>query len=144
VRFDLLTLRFRLTVMILRDECEAQVKGFTGARYKKFNNASEAEAFAGLTPTSKTESIPDSKPTTGRARSPDVEDESGWDVVYCDGACKGNGQQGSVAGVGVWWGKNDPRYDLFSVIMGFRSHYQAETLLKDVLVIKPTTVLSLS
>ncbi|KAF5368515.1 hypothetical protein D9758_002392 [Tetrapyrgos nigripes] len=30
-------------------------------------------------------------------------------VVYCDGACKGNGQPGSVAGVGVWWGYGDER-----------------------------------
>ncbi|KAH8991281.1 ribonuclease H-like domain-containing protein [Lactarius akahatsu] len=31
------------------------------------------------------------------------------DVVYTDGACSRNGQAGSVAGVGVWWGPNDPR-----------------------------------
>ncbi|EGO05297.1 hypothetical protein SERLA73DRAFT_44067 [Serpula lacrymans var. lacrymans S7.3] len=36
-------------------------------------------------------------------------DERDCDVVYCDGACKGNGQVGSIAGVGVWWGVNDPR-----------------------------------
>jgi ribonuclease HI len=39
----------------------------------------------------------------------ELEDESGWDVVYSDGACKGNGQTGSIAGIGVWWGKDDPR-----------------------------------
>ena len=39
-----------------------------------------------------------------------IEDESGWDVVYSDGACKGNGKAGSIAGVGVWWGPNDARY----------------------------------
>ncbi|OJT04036.1 Vegetative incompatibility protein HET-E-1 [Trametes pubescens] len=38
-----------------------------------------------------------------------IEDESGWDVVYSDGACKGNGKIGSIAGVGVWWGHNDAR-----------------------------------
>ncbi|TFK79390.1 ribonuclease H-like protein, partial [Polyporus arcularius HHB13444] len=38
-----------------------------------------------------------------------IADESGWDVVYSDGACKGNGKVGSVAGIGVWWGANDPR-----------------------------------
>lgn len=32
------------------------------------------------------------------------------DVVYTDGACSGNGQLGSVAGIGVWWGADDPRY----------------------------------
>ncbi|KZT69846.1 hypothetical protein DAEQUDRAFT_641195, partial [Daedalea quercina L-15889] len=38
-----------------------------------------------------------------------VADETGWTIVYCDGACKGNGQVGSVAGVGVWWGRGDER-----------------------------------
>lgn len=31
------------------------------------------------------------------------------DVVYTDGACAGNGQHGSVAGIGVWWGVDDSR-----------------------------------
>lgn len=30
-------------------------------------------------------------------------------VVYTDGACEGNGQIGSEAGVGVYFGDNDPR-----------------------------------
>lgn len=30
-------------------------------------------------------------------------------VVYCDGACRGNGKVGSIAGVGVYWGAGDPR-----------------------------------
>ncbi|KAH9848936.1 ribonuclease H-like domain-containing protein [Lenzites betulinus] len=38
-----------------------------------------------------------------------IEDESGWDVVYSDGSCRGNGKSNPVAGVGVWWGQNDPR-----------------------------------
>jgi ribonuclease HI len=37
----------------------------------------------------------------------------GEDVVYTDGACSGNGQHGSVAGIGVWWGRKDSRYVLF-------------------------------
>ncbi|KIO06924.1 hypothetical protein M404DRAFT_419467 [Pisolithus tinctorius Marx 270] len=44
-------------------------------------------------------------PSTG---TPDA-DEKEFDVVYCDGACKGNGATGSKAGIGVWWGHNDPR-----------------------------------
>ena len=51
--------------------------------------------------------------TKKRPRSPDIEDEGDWDVVYSDGACKGNGQVGSVAGVGVWWGPDDPRLETF-------------------------------
>ncbi|KAJ7508726.1 ribonuclease H-like domain-containing protein [Mycena galericulata] len=39
----------------------------------------------------------------------DVADESQWDVVHSDGACKGNGQARPVAGVGVFWGPDDPR-----------------------------------
>ncbi|KAF9789798.1 ribonuclease H-like domain-containing protein [Thelephora terrestris] len=31
------------------------------------------------------------------------------EIVYSDGACKGNGGPGAVAGIGVWWGPNDPR-----------------------------------
>ncbi|KAI0765080.1 ribonuclease H-like domain-containing protein [Fomes fomentarius] len=30
-------------------------------------------------------------------------------VVYTDGSCRGNGKEGSTAGVGVWWGRDDPR-----------------------------------
>ncbi|KAF9486433.1 ribonuclease H-like protein [Pholiota conissans] len=44
-----------------------------------------------------------------RAFGAEVEDTTGWDIVYSDGACKGNGKIGSVAGVGVWWGPNDKR-----------------------------------
>ncbi|PIL28001.1 hypothetical protein GSI_09852 [Ganoderma sinense ZZ0214-1] len=51
-----------------------------------------------------------SKPSRWAALSTEViEDESGWDVVYSDGACKGNGKPGSVAGIGVWWGPDDMR-----------------------------------
>ncbi|TFK78095.1 ribonuclease H-like protein, partial [Polyporus arcularius HHB13444] len=45
-----------------------------------------------------------------------IADESGWDVVYSDGACKGNGKVGSVAGIGVWWGTNDSRYALVTLV----------------------------
>lgn len=38
-----------------------------------------------------------------------IENESSMSVVYSDGACKGNGKPGSVAGIGVWWGHDDPR-----------------------------------
>lgn len=30
--------------------------------------------------------------------------------IYTDGACRANGQHGAVAGVGVFFGKDDPRY----------------------------------
>jgi hypothetical protein len=37
---------------------------------------------------------------------------AGEDIVYTDGACSRNGQDGSVAGIGVWWGRSDSRYVL--------------------------------
>ncbi|TFK70434.1 hypothetical protein BDN72DRAFT_818756 [Pluteus cervinus] len=110
-------------------ECELQTKGHPNAKYKKFDNAADAEAFvagstvaapastsnkssAGAAEQSTSISMPSKFQTSAagkkRGRSPDV-DEDGWDVVYSDGACKGNGKPGSVAGVGVWWGHDDPR-----------------------------------
>ncbi|EJC98408.1 uncharacterized protein FOMMEDRAFT_23654 [Fomitiporia mediterranea MF3/22] len=113
------------------DDCEEQVKGFNGAKYKKFRTLREAEQFVGIPSTASTSTSitspsrsisrfdpvqravgmsEDSKTNSKPNVSPeDAESEEGYDVVYADGACKGNGQVGSVAGVGVWWGHNDPR-----------------------------------
>lgn len=33
-------------------------------------------------------------------------------VVYTDGCALGNGREGARAGIGVWFGPNDPRYPL--------------------------------
>ena len=33
------------------------------------------------------------------------------DIVYSDGACQGNGGVRATAGIGVWWGPDDPRYN---------------------------------
>jgi hypothetical protein len=49
------------------------------------------------------------KPKSRFVKETDVEDESGWDVVYTDGSCTNNGGPGAKAGIGVWWGHNDPR-----------------------------------
>lgn len=46
---------------------------------------------------------------TGPVRLLKVTNVSDCDVVYTDGACQGNGKPGSVAGVGVWWGREDVR-----------------------------------
>ncbi|KAJ7116838.1 ribonuclease H-like domain-containing protein [Mycena crocata] len=100
-----------------RPQCEAQVKGFAGARYKKFPSQSAAAEW--ISDNGSPTKISPSKPTTlanvtsdskGKKRNllPDA-DENEYDVVYSDGACKGNGKASSVAGVGVWWGKDDPR-----------------------------------
>lgn len=107
-----------------REECDAQIRGYKGAKYKKFSDAAAAEEFVATNASTSLaiSEIPGdntaANATTAnalvkkgkkRVRSPDIDDEGGWDVVYCDGACKGNGRAGSVAGIGVWWGRNDPR-----------------------------------
>jgi len=53
-----------------------------------------------------------SSSATGGERTVDAEDtQSGWDVVYTDGACSNNQNAAlAKAGVGVWWGYGDPRY----------------------------------
>ncbi|EPQ57724.1 ribonuclease H-like protein [Gloeophyllum trabeum ATCC 11539] len=102
-----------------RSDCESQIKGFPNAKYQKFNTAAEAEAFVhggpvaaprGQTPAPVVvASKPDvTSPPQAVIQKPE-EDEVGWDVVYSDGACRGNGKDGALAGIGVWWGRNDPR-----------------------------------
>jgi len=114
------------------------VNGFHGAVYKKLTTETEARAFiAGESshkppssgPSSKVSSTiisplrlastsvssKSSNPVESRPLAAVVsveEDELGCDVVYSDGACKGNGKVGSVAGVGVWWGWNDTRREI--------------------------------
>lgn len=42
--------------------------------------------------------------------APSVEvDTEGWRSIYTDGACQGNGRVGSIAGVGVWFGDDNPK-----------------------------------
>ncbi|PSR73014.1 hypothetical protein PHLCEN_2v11118 [Hermanssonia centrifuga] len=105
-------------------ECEAHVKGFHGAKYKKFHTIVEAEAWIASGGSSKPLSTADVGASSKQppAASDGVTNvggasgsnaggttKDGWLVVYCDGACKGNGKRSSVAGVGVWWGQGDPR-----------------------------------
>jgi ribonuclease HI len=124
-------------VSLHREECELRVKGFTGAHYKKFTTLDEANAFAYAGPKANTAASA-AKPSSNNLASESVapstltahdvkgkqkavasqregqdskdSDEPSNEVVYCDGACKGNGKTGSVAGIGIWWGHNDERY----------------------------------
>ncbi|KAG2367656.1 ribonuclease H-like domain-containing protein [Suillus spraguei] len=111
----------------------AQVKNFHGAVYKKLTTETEALAFmtseshlgplpsrlssAAVTPAAI--SPPRSVVATSSSFRPsaavvaNIEEESGYDVVYSDGACKGNGQFGSVAGVGVWWAMTHDTHQYF-------------------------------
>ncbi|KAI0674194.1 ribonuclease H-like domain-containing protein [Trametes maxima] len=48
-------------------------------------------------------------------------------VVYSDGSCRGNGKPGSVAGIGVWWGK-DHRWNLSERCPGDQTNNRAELI----------------
>ncbi|KAI0074557.1 ribonuclease H-like protein [Panus rudis PR-1116 ss-1] len=117
------------------EECEQQVKAFRGSRHKKFKTSHDAEAWIAQnggpsnaassllasTSTSTTSTVerrsrpyPETRPMIskkGKERDEVVmrTEREGWLLVYCDGACKGNGKPGSIAGIGVWWGPDDPR-----------------------------------
>jgi len=131
------------------------VKGFPGGTFKKFITVAEAESFArGSEPSIVSVPFTAESATTAetishvqskkRALSPDAEDgEEEWDVVYCDGSCKGNGQDGSVAGIGVWWGHNDSKYVHFRIysLLGLESRGIFPNVAQE---IKRTTVQSLS
>lgn len=113
-----------------RDDCEKQIKGYPKARFKKFSTEAEAEAFVKFgavnhitravvseeAGSSKTRTLPSETKQTkrlvkkvGKRKADDIKDESEWEVVYTDGACQGNGKIGAIAGIGIWWGHNDPR-----------------------------------
>ncbi|KAJ7150374.1 ribonuclease H-like domain-containing protein [Mycena filopes] len=116
-----------------KPECDGNVKGFPGAKYKSFLTRAEADAWmAGdntFTSPVKATSSSGSSGDKGKKRmmSPDVEDESIYDVVYSDGASKGNGKVGAYAGVGVWWGPNDPR-NLAERCRGEQTNNRAELI----------------
>ncbi|KIK78316.1 hypothetical protein PAXRUDRAFT_16935 [Paxillus rubicundulus Ve08.2h10] len=111
----------------VEDDCDAQVNGFAGAVYKKLHTEAEAREFIGAKPTvASTSGFVDAPPIPSMSLSDGAsdpkmvvkavetvrstaKDEMDCDIVYCDGSCKGNGQPGSVAGIGVWWGHGDPR-----------------------------------
>ncbi len=73
------------------DECQENVKGFKGAKFKKFNNENDAKLFIGNNQCDENISI-----------EPDY-------FVYMDGACSKNGCEGAKSGLGIYFRENDPR-----------------------------------
>jgi ribonuclease HI len=91
------------------------LQGFQGAKYQKFRIREEAENFvhANTSFTAPATQHPSAPPfVQGPAilrTVPEPESEQGWTVIYTDGACKGNGKESAVAGVGVWFGDSHPK-----------------------------------
>ncbi|KAH8983965.1 ribonuclease H-like domain-containing protein [Lactarius hatsudake] len=113
------------------EECREQVVRYPNAVFKKLKSLDKATAWVNErgtpdpvdsltkashssstiapTPVARRSNAPPSA-TAGPSKSTGCSSSTVFeDVVYTDGACSRNGQAGSVAGVGVWWGPNDPR-----------------------------------
>jgi ribonuclease HI len=97
-------------------ECEKVIKGKTKAIFKKFDNFQEAENFV-----------------RGNIDDPDQlhsDDSSDEEVmpdyfVYTDGSCINNGKEDACAGIGIYFGENDPR-NVSSLIQGKQTNNIAE------------------
>ena len=75
------------------DECNELVKGFKGAKYKKFDNIEDAQYFV----------------DNGFERDSDTSIEDDVINVYTDGSCINNGSDNAKAGIGIFFSDNDPR-----------------------------------
>jgi ribonuclease HI len=115
------------------EDCKEQVIGFSGAQYKSFKTREEANAYLQQQSTSSTSvkhptvtstsqkhrrdeeedlvSLPSSRQSvaTQFKRTRMTQPYEDRVVVYTDGSSLGNGQDGAQAGVGVFFGENDPR-----------------------------------
>lgn len=71
----------------------------------------------------------ESKSKSSKSPWPDVprDQEHRWSIVYTDGACSNNGKGTAAAGVGVWYGTNDPR-NLCERCPGAQTNNRAELL----------------
>lgn len=78
-------------------ECQQQIKGYSGAVFKKFKLNDDAKQFI--------ESYKNPPPPE------DTDSESTDDkiYIYTDGACSNNGKKTAKAGIGVFVGENDKR-----------------------------------
>lgn len=89
-------------------ECNESVKGYKGAKYKKFKTKEEAEQFIqeyqGRPIVTKQKSI-----TTFFQHNEIPEPFETDYYVYTDGACINNGKPNACAGIGVYFGNNDTR-----------------------------------
>ena len=77
------------------NDCEQQVKGFKGAKFKKFNNEEDAQHFIA------------SYSYYNEINKENIVQQDYY--VYTDGACSKNGTKDAIAGIGIYFGKDDTR-----------------------------------
>ena len=123
------------------DECNAQINGFSGAKYKKFDTKQEAKEFLKVTIVSnifepksyvsgtnafsvlmETTKETVKEPETQFIPEPLFEPDY---YVYTDGACSNNGMPDAKAGIGIYFGKDDA-CNLSELIEGKQTNNTAE------------------
>lgn len=102
------------------DECNASVKGFKGAVYKKFSTQSEAEQYLQAHPPEG-----ESRETAKDTDAKDTKETAIDYYIYTDGACSNNGRKTAKAGIGIYFGMGDYR-NLSKKIEGKQTNNTAE------------------
>jgi len=98
-------------------ECNQSVKGYKNAAYKKFDTKQEAEEFISAKEHKLVVSATTINDNLGDFQ-PDY-------YVYTDGACSKNGTRNASAGIGVFFGENDPR-NVSAKLLGKQTNNLAE------------------
>jgi ribonuclease HI len=95
------------------DECNRSVKGYKNAVYKKFDTKQEAEDFV-----ANNEVVQEMPSDALVDFEPDY-------YVYTDGACSKNGTRIASAGIGIYFGNDDPR-NVSEKLLGKQTNNLAE------------------
>jgi len=98
-------------------ECNQSVKGYKNAAYKKFDTKQEAEEFIYA---KECKSI-----VSAMSINDDLGDFQPDYYVYTDGACSKNGTGNASAGIGIFFGENDPR-NVSAKLLGKQTNNFAE------------------
>lgn len=124
-------------------ECSASVNGVSGAVYKKFDTETSARDFIDAN----LGTVPDQALVTTSCPKVDGINCSNSEFVpayyvYTDGACSNNGRENAIAGIGVFFGIDDPR-NVSQRISGKQTNNTAElTAIEQVYSILESDILS--
>jgi len=102
-------------------ECNQSVKGYKNAAYKKFDTKQEADDFVSHKGSIDVSSLAPAH-TNINLNLGDFQPDY---YVYTDGACSKNGMRNASAGIGVFFGENDPR-NISAKLLGKQTNNLAE------------------
>lgn len=88
------------------DDAKDQIRGYSRAQWRGFNRWEDAQAY--LDEMNQSEEEEEEERNVREDLSHYDEDGNQIYEVYTDGACSGNGYYGAAAGVGVYFGANNP------------------------------------